>query len=113
MKHTIVLLFLAIMAFTTPARAAYVYDGYDTGPGGFSTPYPAVNPEVYAGFVQINYGGNPVLMMSDDYANRTNATSWSTTLYTYAEVMAGAPGKFTPAQYARAGFLLHSYFPME
>lgn len=112
MKYFIALLFVVLGAIS-PAHAAYVYDGYPTGPGGFSTPYPAVNPEVYAGLVQINYNDNPILMMSDDYANRTNADTWMTTLYTRADIQNGAPVEFTKEQYARAGYVMVGYFPMD
>lgn len=113
MKHFVALLFVfvALVAIVAPARAALVYDGYATGPGGLSIPYPAVNPEVYAGLIEFNYGGNPVLMMSDDYTTRTNVgETSSTTLYTYADVMAGAPVRFDSVKYARAGALLNFFF---
>jgi hypothetical protein len=91
---------------TSGVNAATVYDGWATGPGGLSTPYPAVNPEVFAGLIEFNYGSYPVLMMSDDYATRTNVNdSWQMHLYTYADVLAGAPVKYSAAQYARAAWV--------
>lgn len=116
MKHFVALLFVfvALVAIVAPANAAMTYDGYATGPGGFSTPYPAVTPDVYAGLIEINYGSHPVLMMSDDHANRVNVgDSWTTTLYTQADIAANAPVKYTAGQYGRAAAYLHILFPME
>lgn len=102
---------LTVLAFAVPAHAALVYDGYATGPGGLSTPYPAANPEVFAGLVEFNHGSVPLLVMFDDYATRVSVgSSWEGTAYTYADVLAGAPVQFTPEQYARAGYILNGYF---
>lgn len=108
MKHFVALLFVALAAIA-PARAALVYDGYPTGPGGLSTPYPAVNPEVYAGLIELNYDGVTLLAMSDDYNARTPVGSLGqATFYTYADVMAGAPVKFSPEQYSFEAWNSHS-----
>ncbi|OHA83372.1 MAG: hypothetical protein A2937_03540 [Candidatus Yonathbacteria bacterium RIFCSPLOWO2_01_FULL_47_33b] len=108
-----VLLSVVAVVSVGSARAALVYDGYATGPGGLSTPYPAANPEVYAGLLEANLG-TPTLVMSADYNARVAVGDVQTLhIYTYADVMAGAPVRFTPAQYARAGYMLHGYFPME
>lgn len=105
MKCLIALLFVALVAIA-PARAALVYDGYPTDPGGFSTPYTAVNPEVYAGVVGFNHGSTTVLAMSDDYNTRVNVgDSWLGTLYTYADVMAGAPVRFDPVKYSQTAWM--------
>lgn len=110
MNRFVALLFVTLVAIA-PARAALVYDGYPTGPGGLSTPYPAVNPEVYAGLIELTGGSGTILAMSDDRNTPSHTgESWTMTNYSYAEVQAGAPVRFTPAQYARAGFLLISYF---
>lgn len=112
MKHFVALLFVALVAIA-PARAALVYDGYATGPGGLSTPYPAVNPEVYAGLLEANLG-TPTLVMSADYNARVAVGDVQTLhIYTYADVQNDAPVRFTPTQYARAGYLIHGYFPMD
>ncbi len=113
MKHFVALLFVALVAIVTPARAALVYDGYATGPGGLSTPYPAGdNPQVYAGLLEANLG-TPTLVMSADYNARVAVGDVQTLhIYTYADILAGAPVKFTAAQYARAAYILGGYFPM-
>lgn len=108
MNRLVAFLVLVLSICVAPARAALVYDGYPTGPGGLSTPYPAVNPEVYAGLIELNYDGVTLLAMSDDYNARTPVgSSGQATFYTYADVMAGAPVRFTPAQYGRAAHLLY------
>ncbi|GEM_PF-5572616 len=107
-------LVLGVCAAPAPARAALVYDGWATGPGGLSTPYPAVNPEVFAGFIEFNYNGVPLLAMSDDYNARSNVgESWPTTLYTYADVMAGAPVRFSPQRYSEAGWNFSEWFSLD
>lgn len=111
MKNLFVILFVALVA-TTPARAALVYDGYATGPGGLSTPYPAVNPEVFAGLIELT-GGNSgsILAMSNDPNPVSHVgESWAMTYYSYAEVQAGAPVRFTSAQYARAAYQFNGAF---
>ncbi|OHA83374.1 MAG: hypothetical protein A2937_03550 [Candidatus Yonathbacteria bacterium RIFCSPLOWO2_01_FULL_47_33b] len=115
MRYLIAAFGLAVITvFATPTRAALVYDGWDTGPGGLSTPYPTVNPEVYAGLIELNYGGSPILVMSADRNTLSHLGEyWPVTLYTYAEVQAGAPVRFTPAQYARAAYLLDVNFPTQ
>ena len=101
MNRLVALLVLVLGVCAGPARAALVYDGYATGPGGLSTPYPSINPEVYAGFIEMHIGGTTVLAMSDDYNARSNVgESWPMTLYTYADVMAGAPVRFSPDRYS-------------
>ena len=113
MKHFVALLFVALVAIVAPARAALVYDGYATGPGGLSTPYPAVNPDVYAGLLEANLNV-PTLVMSADHSARVAVGDVQTLhIYTYADVMAGAPVKFTSAQYGRSASLLHNVFPMD
>jgi hypothetical protein len=116
MKHIVVILFMALVAIT-PARAALVYDGYATGPGGLSTPYPAGdNPQVYAGLIELNGAGGAILAMSSDRNTPSHTgESFVMTSYSFAEVDAGtAPVRFTPAQYARAAYLLDGYFnPVE
>lgn len=113
MKHFVALLFVALVAIA-PAHAALVYDGYATGPGGLSTPYPlGDNPQVYAGLLEANLG-TPTLVMSADYNARVAVGDVQTLhIYTYADVKNGAPVKFSAAQYARAGAILHNYFPMD
>lgn len=109
MKKLVALLsvFVALVAIVTPARAALIYDGWATGPGGLSIPYPTDTPQVFAGFIELNYNGNPVLMMSADYNARDHiGDSWQMTLYTYADVQNGAPVRFNPVQYSRAAWAL-------
>ncbi|HAT68053.1 MAG: hypothetical protein A2481_01165 [Candidatus Yonathbacteria bacterium RIFOXYC2_FULL_47_9] len=106
MNHFIALL-VAFFALTTPAQAVVVYDGYATGPGGLSTPYPAGTPDVYAGLIETVADSGPLLVMFNDYNARTPVGFSSQAMYyTYADVQAGAPVKFTPAQYARAWSIL-------
>ncbi|OHA83276.1 MAG: hypothetical protein A2937_03950 [Candidatus Yonathbacteria bacterium RIFCSPLOWO2_01_FULL_47_33b] len=110
MKQLVAILFvfMALVAIVAPARAALVYDGYATGPGGLSTPYPAGdNPQVYAGLIEFSSG--ILAMSSDRNAPSHTGESWTMTNYSYAEVQAGAPVRFTSEQYARAGWVLDSY----
>lgn len=113
MNRLVALLVLVLGVCAVPAQAAMVYDGYATGPGGLSTPYPAVNPQVYAGLIEMNYNGVPILEMSDDRNTLSHVGEyWPATLYTYADVQAGAPVRFSPAQYARAASILGGTYPM-
>ncbi|HAT68070.1 MAG: hypothetical protein A2481_01245 [Candidatus Yonathbacteria bacterium RIFOXYC2_FULL_47_9] len=106
MKYLVALL-VAFFAFALPAHAALVFNGAATGPGGLSIPYPTVNPEMYAGFVEFDYNGKSILMMSDDYTTGISVDGvWTTNLYTYADVAAGtALVKFSSVQYAQVGWI--------
>lgn len=114
--NKILAVFFAVLAFATPAQSAVICDGYPTGPGGLSTPYPANNdPQcVYAGLIEMQYDGSPLLVMF----NRRDAitpvgVSGQATFYTYADVQNGALVGFTSAQYARAAIALNSAFPAQ
>jgi len=103
MNRLAAFLVLVLGVCALPARAALVYDGYPTGPGGFSTPYPAGNnPQVYAGMLEMNYANSTILVLDSSFADRVNlGTYWQATVYTYDDIQAGH-GRFTPAQYSQA-----------
>jgi hypothetical protein len=116
MKRLIAALGLvATIIYTMPTNAALWYDGYPTGPGGFSTPYPSNSPEVFAGFIKVNHNGFSTYDIFDNYNTRINVgDSWRSTLYSYDEVMAGtAQGVvFTKKQYSQMWALLYTAFIM-
>lgn len=63
---------------------------------------------VYAGLYEISVDGGPTIAaMCDDVLTHINVgDTWDATLYTYADVMGGAPVKFSGTEkYSQAGFL--------
>ncbi len=118
MKNLFISALLAVaLMFASVANSALVYSSEyypTTGPGGLSIPYSTGGAQVYAGLLELTNsdGSNPILVMSNDYNARVAVGEFRTyTFYTYAEVMAGAPVRFTPAQYSLMSGIINSYFP--
>ncbi len=114
MKNLIITAFLAVASmFASVANSAAICDGYPTGPGGLSIPYNYNGSCVFAGLIEFRFtdGSSPFLVMSNDINSLVAVGELNTyTFYTYAEVMAGAPVRFTKAQYSLMSGIIDSYF---
>ncbi len=115
MKNLIITAFLAVASmFASVANSALVYSPEyfpTTGPGGLSIPYPEGDAQVYAGLLDFTFGSNSFLVMSNDYNARVAVGEFHTyTFYTYEQVMAGAPVRFTKAQYSLMSSVIDSNF---
>ncbi len=112
MNKIILALLAMIVLASSPAHSAITCDGYATGPGGYSVPYELNGSCVFAGPIEFQSNGTPLYVFSSDYANRVNVgDSWPMTFYSYAEVQAGAPVRWSIEQYSWMFAALDNAFP--